>query len=176
MYVVSVLLMFFMAAGLGATAAVGVGWQFERAGLAPGHACTATPERGELETIGGSAEGSGATTVHSPDEKEYEASFTHRANEDNSRGDYTYISDPSIDGDANAIVFASVASDGESAAASYEHDIGVWYTPVAHKWAIFNQDLAAVPAGATFEVIVPHPSATSFVHRATLLNTAGNYT
>jgi len=47
---------------------------------------------------------------------------------------------------------------------------------VAHKWAIFNQDLAAVPAGATFEVVVPHPSATSFVHRATLLNTAGNYT
>ena len=98
-YAVGVLLMFFMAAGLGATAAVGVGWQFERAGLAPGHTGAPTPERGKLEKIAGSAEGSGATAVDSPNEKEYEASFTHRANEDNSRGDYTYISDPSIDGD-----------------------------------------------------------------------------
>jgi hypothetical protein len=42
-------------------------------------------------------------------------------------------------------------------------------------WAIFNQDRAAVPAGATFEVVVPRASA-KFVHLASLVNTAGNYT
>ena len=179
MYVVGVLLMFFMAAGLGAMAAVGVGWQFGQAGLGggePGHAGPATPERSKLETTGGSAEGFGATAVESPNEKEYEVSFVHRANDDNSRGDYTYIDHPSIDGDADAVVLVSLGTDlGDAGDASYEHNIGVWYTPVAHKWAIFNQDRAAVPQGSNFEVVLP-PDSTEFVHRADLSNTAGHYT
>ena len=75
---------------------------------------------------------------------------------------------PRVDGDPNAVVFASPTG-------SYDHNIGVWYEPREKKWAIFNQDRAAVPAGSAFEVVVP-PADEGFVHRADLLNIVGNAT
>ncbi len=97
-----------------------------------------------------------------------EGAFVHRATGGNSRGDYTYLSHPRVDGDPNAFVFASPTG-------SYDHNIGVWYEPREKKWAIFNQDRAAVPAGSAFEVVVP-PADEGFVHRAALLNIVGNAT
>ena len=44
-----------------------------------------------------------------------------------------------------------------------------------NKWAIFNQDMAAVPAGTAFGVVVP-PADEGFVHRAEPANTVGNAT
>ncbi len=96
------------------------------------------------------------------------AAFVHRATDANSRGDYTYLDDPRIDGDPNAVVLASPTG-------SYERNIGVWYEPQEQRWAIFNQDLAPVPAGAAFEVVVPQADEV-FVHRAALLNTVGSAT
>ncbi len=64
---------------------------------------------------------------------------------------------------------------GEQAGAVYGHNIGVWYEPTKERWAVFNQDLTAVPAGSAFEVVVP-PADRGFVHRAALLNTVGNAT
>ena len=104
----------------------------------------------------------------------------------NSRGDYTYIGDPSIDGDPNAVVIVEPTSDRESASTSastatagtraYGHNIGVWYDWAdKEKWAIFNQDRTVVAAGATFEIVVP-PASESFVHRADPGNTFGNTT
>jgi hypothetical protein len=43
------------------------------------------------------------------------------------------------------------------------------------KWAIFNQDREVIPAGTTFEVIIP-PASETFVHYAMLDNTVGNST
>jgi hypothetical protein len=129
----------------------------------------------------GAAEGTqveSSDNSSSPNDAISQASFTHRANDENSRGDYTYISQPSIDGDANAVVIVSVSptSGGESTvAASYGHHIGVWYEPVAKRWAIFNQDRVPVPPGTTFDVNIPKES-TALVHRADHLNTASNYT
>jgi len=96
------------------------------------------------------------------------AAFVHRATDANSRGDYTYLDDPRIDGDPNAVVLARPTG-------SYERNIGVWYEPERRRWAIFNQDLAAVPDGSAFGVVVP-PADEGFVHRAELLNTVGNAT
>ena len=180
-YFVGVLLVLMMAVGVGATAAVVVGWQFGRVGT--DSAETSTFEGSKLERTGPDMASEGTGTEPSDDSKSpsgavNKASFIHKADQENSRGDYTYISEPSINGDAKAIVIVSVSptSDGESTGnASYEHNIGVWYEPVARQWAIFNQDRAPVPAGAAFVVIVPQASA-GFVHRASLLNTAGNYT
>jgi hypothetical protein len=176
MYGVGVLLMFFVAIGVGATAAVVVGWQY--GWVATGSAGTNTYEESKSETTGTARASEDTATVPSSDSKNSndtagKVSFIHRATEENSRGDYTYISDPSINGDPNAVVLVSDQKDVGSA--SYEHHIGVWYESAAQKWAIFNQDRAPVPAGATFEVEVPQASAT-FVHHADLLNTAGNYT
>ena len=103
-------------------------------------------------------------------------SFVHQATDENSRGDYTYISVPIINGDPNAVVLVAPAPARDSAAsATYDHNIGVWYEPEKQKWAIFNQDLSAVPAGATFEVVIPAASE-KFVHRAEFHNTVGNST
>ena len=104
-----------------------------------------------------------------------DASFVHRSTGGNSRGDYTYLSDPSIEGDPDAVIVAVPSRDGVGSGDAYGHNVGVWFEPGKRKWAIFNQDLAAVPAGATFEVVVP-PASERFVHRAVLLNTVGNAT
>lgn len=103
--------------------------------------------------------------------------LTHTATDANSRGDYTYISHPAIDGDPNAVVLVAESTDRKNArGASYDHNIGVWYESVNEKkWAIFNQDRAAIPAGRTFEVIIP-PASETFVHYARLGNTEGNST
>ena len=94
--------------------------------------------------------------------------FVHRATDGNSPANYTILSDPRTNGDPDAVVLAEPSG-------SYERNIGVWYVPGENKWAIFNQDLAAVPAEATFEVIVP-PADEGFVHRAAPANTVGNAT
>ena len=111
-----------------------------------------------------------------PKEKNHGIAFVYRATQKNSRGDYTYISDPSIDANPNAAVLVTRASGrGGAGDGAYDHNIGVWYEPVARKWAVFNQDRAAVPAGATFKVVVPQVSR-GFVHRATPENTFANET
>jgi hypothetical protein len=176
-YAAGAILMFFVAAGVGAAVAVVVGGHFRwdvsgSAGHGAAGPGTTIFEGSDLETTGSTNTSEGTTSEHTADK----VSFVHRANDENSQGDYTYISDPSINGHPNAIVFASPTPDQKGAGtAPYRHNIGVWYNGAAHRWAIFNQDRAAVPAGASFKVIVPLASA-KFVHQADLANTAGNDT
>jgi hypothetical protein len=169
-YVVGVLLVMFVAVGMGAVAAIVVGWQSGR--IATDSAEPDKFERSTLERTG-SAGASEKTATGDSEIPTDTISFKHRATEENCRGDYTYVSDPSTNGDPKAIVL--VSDQKAAGTSSYGHNIGVWYEAGAQKWAIFNQDLAAVPSGATFEVEVPLPAAT-FVHRAGVLNTANNYT
>ena len=106
--------------------------------------------------------------VQASEERVPEAPSVHRATEENSSGDYTYLNDPEIDGDPNAVVFASPIG-------SYDHNAGVWYEPEQQKWAIFNEDRAPVPGDSTFEVIVP-PDSERFVHKATEENVSADTT
>jgi hypothetical protein len=171
-YGVGVLLVLSVAAGVGAAAAVMVGWQSGQ--VATDSSKNGTYEGGKLQTTGSARASEGTTNEPgNPDDTAPKASFVHRATEGNSREDYTYISDPDINGNPNATVI--VSNQRNEGSTSYDHHIGVWYESGARKWAIFNQDRTAVPAGATFEVEVPQPSVT-FVHQAGPLNTAGNYT
>jgi sortase A len=102
--------------------------------------------------------------------------FVHRSDEKNSRGDYTYLSDPNIDGDPNAVVLVTPTPDQESTGNGiYDHNVGVWYEPQAQRWAIFNQDRAAVPAGTNFQVVVPG-GPEKIVHRAESGNIDDNST
>lgn len=180
-YFICVLLTFAIAVGIGATAAVVVGWQFGQA--ATDSAGNGTVKGGMSETTGSDRVAEGTKVESSDDTKPpieaiSQASFAHQADNENSRGDYTYISESTIDGNADAVVIVSVSptSDSESTvAASYGHNIGVWYEPGAKRWAIFNQDRLPVPPGTTFEVNIPKEP-TAFVHRADPLNTASNYT
>ncbi|CAA9435980.1 MAG: hypothetical protein AVDCRST_MAG22-3669 [uncultured Rubrobacteraceae bacterium] len=59
--------------------------------------------------------------------------------------------------------------------ATYGHNIGVWFEPRTQRWAIFNQDRAAVPAGSIFEVFIPQRSE-RFVHRSEPANTGADST
>jgi len=176
-YVVGAFLLFLLAVGVGALAAFVLSWQFDAPpAVSVGRS---VPGSTTLETTAWEPENTAtkpSSDTDSLDGAAYEASFVHRATDGNSRGDYTYISDPSIDGKPNAVVLVSPTSDrADIGTAGYRHNIGVWYEGGAGQWAIFNQDLAAVPAGATFKVVVPKASA-GFVHYAKRQNTAGHYT
>jgi hypothetical protein len=164
-YAVGALLVFSVAAAVGAAAAVMVGWQ-------SGQVTTSSSENSTFEGSKSETTGSADEATDSGDTVR-EISFVHRATEENSRADFTYISDPGINGHPNAIVL--VSKERNNGSTSYDHHIGVWYVAGAHRWAIFNQDRTAVPAGATFRVEVPQPS-TTLVHHAGPLNTARNYT
>jgi hypothetical protein len=179
-YVAGVILLFFMALGVGAAAAAVVGWQFGQAATGgSGPAATGSAGTTMLESTAGALEETVMESSAGPNDSEGGAgatAFIHRATDENSRGDYTSITDSNIDGDPNAVVLVSPDTEREGdGAASYAHNIGVWYTPVSHKWAIFNQDLAPVPAGSTFEVALA-PASTGFVHRADPSNTASSDT
>ena len=152
-YVAGVILSFFVALGLGATAAAVVDWEFGQAATGgTGRAATESTGTNMLESTAEMPEETAREPSAGPsdgDDRAGETAFIHRATDENSRGDYTSITDSNIDGDPHAIVLISPNTQREGDdAASYGHNIGVWYTPVAHKWAIFNQDLAAVPAGS----------------------------
>jgi hypothetical protein len=188
-YIGGALLVLLVAVGVGATAGVVFGgrpeWLTSGSGDTEG---TMSAKTGEAATSKGAALETPADAQYANSEEATNPNqnanapanntvFTHTATDANSRGDYTYISHPAIDGDPDAVVLVAEGTDrGNARGASYDHNIGVWYEGANEKkWAIFNQDRAAIPAGATFEVIIP-PASETFVHYATLDNTEGNST
>jgi hypothetical protein len=192
-YVAGALLVLLVAAGVGATAGLVFEgrpeWLTSGSGATEGTVSVKTGEAGTskgagVETTGdaqyadsGEANSEEATPDQNAKAPANKTVFTHTATDANSRGDYTYISDPAIDGDPDAVVLVLPSTDrGNTRGASYDHNIGVWYEGVNEKkWAIFNQDRAAIPAGTTFEVIIP-PASETFVHYAKLDNIVGNRT
>lgn len=89
--------------------------------------------KGELESEGTTTK----TTASKPEET---TRFVHRATPENSKGDYTYLDDPALNGDPNAVVFAA-PTDARGGGEEYDHNVGVWYEGNAKKWAIFNSTL-----------------------------------
>ena len=135
--------------------------------MAPAAGGTADPKTTEEGTAPETAQG---TDGADPGE---EATFVHTATNANSRGDYTCLDHPGINGDPDAVVLVSSSEGAEGE--GYGHNVGVWYEPGKERWAIFNQDRSAVPAGSSFGVAVPAADR-RFVHRAALLNIVGNAT
>ena len=187
-YVAGTLLVLLVAVGVGATAGLLFGGRPEWLTIGSGDTeGTMSAKTGEAATSTGAALQTTGDAQHANSEEanpDHNANapankivFTHTATDTNSRGDYTYISDPAIDGDPDTVVLVVPSTDrGNARAASYDHNIGVWYEGINEKkWAIFNQDRAAIPAGRTFKVIIP-PASETFVHHAKLDNTAGNST
>ena len=70
---------------------------------------------------------------------------------------------------------ATGPSEGEEEAPTGAHNIGVWYDAEARRWAIFNQDLAPMAQGTSFDVHVLS-GGSAFVHQATAENTVGDGT
>ncbi len=83
--------------------------------------------------------------------------FTHVATAANSSGNVTTIDHPDLNGNPHAHAFVTMDWNYSGCCNSNLHNIGVYYA--ANRWRIYNQDLAAMPAGATFNVLVPKQGA-----------------
>jgi len=83
------------------------------------------------------------------------ARFVHTATATNTSGSSTYIDHPLTNENPNAIVLVTQNWNPGGISGVYnDHPIGVWYSNSAKKWSIFNQDIAAMPDGADFNVMV----------------------
>jgi hypothetical protein len=101
-------------------------------------------------------------------------SFVHRVAPDNLQGHVTIIRRPELDGKPEVMLLITPNwNPGGSGGVYNNHPIGVYYT--GQNWAIYNQDIAALPAGAAFNVeIVDDQEA--FVHQAQPETNTGNHT
>ena len=103
------------------------------------------------------------------------STFVHSATAGNIALNWTTIDSPVTNGDPDAIVHVTQNWNPSRFGGLYnDHSIGVWYDGA--RWAIFNQDLAAMQEGAFFNVSIPAADAATFVHTATAGNISGNST
>ncbi len=99
------------------------------------------------------------------------AAFVHRATAANTSGHVTTIDHPDTNDRPSAIVSVTPNWNPDGSGGTYDnHNIGVYYW--GGRWRIFNQDFAAMPANAAFNVSV----GSGFVHAATSANTSGHIT
>ena len=89
----------------------------------------------------------------------------------------TVIDHPLTNGNPSAILIVTPNYNPDNVGGTYDnHPIGVWYNAGTGTWRIFNQDLAAMPVGAAFNVIIPTAGAGVFVQTTTLANSGGETT
>ncbi|OLB80154.1 MAG: hypothetical protein AUI14_07670 [Actinobacteria bacterium 13_2_20CM_2_71_6] len=97
----------------------------------------------------------------------------HTATPANIKSNYTDIDNSAGNGKPSAIVWMTP---NYGPANVYDnHPTGVWYN--GGKWSVFNQDIAGMPDGATFNISVGAKGARAvFVHSASAGNSAADYT
>ena len=87
--------------------------------------------------------------------KPSESVFIHRATSESIAGNSTYIENRLINANPEAIIFITQNWNPGGEGGTYnDHPIGVWYDSGRQRWAIFNQDRAAIPEGAAFNVLI----------------------
>jgi hypothetical protein len=98
--------------------------------------------------------------------------FVHIVTAANIYASYTTIIDnPLTNGKPDAIILVTLNDNpGNVGGINNPHPIGVIYSN--GKWAIFNQDSAAMPVGAAFNVIIPTAGAGAFVQKTTIADTS----
>lgn len=97
--------------------------------------------------------------------------FVHTAESGNIFFNSTFIDNPLSNGNPNAIIFVSQNwNPGGGSGVFNNHNIGVWYNTTNNKWAIFNEDTALMPVGASFNVIIPSSDTDAFIHTSSPAN------
>jgi hypothetical protein len=105
--------------------------------------------------------------------KASKSAFSVHATSSNSSGDYVIINSPLTNGHPNALI--QVTQNYEPSSVSNPHTVGVRYFKVRRRWAIFNEDGAAMAHKASFNVLIGN--AVSNGGKAALLTaTAANKT
>lgn len=89
-------------------------------------------------------------------EAAFDAGLVHRATSDNISANSTYLDDPLINDNPDAILYVTQNWNprGDETGIYNDHPVGVWYDSGRERWAIFNQDREAMPDGAAFNVAV----------------------
>ena len=123
--------------------------------LLPGDAARVGPQG----TEGGNKNPARAATVDEEGEEPEAAvlpgsAFVHRATPENVSDNSTYVDDPRTNGHPDAVLSVTQNWNPGGGGTYNDHPVGVWYDAGAGKWAIFNQDRAAMPEGAAFNVVV----------------------
>lgn len=81
------------------------------------------------------------------------------------------------DSHPNSIYLATANWNPNGVGGVYDnHPIGVWYDAWRADWAVFNQDQAAMPLGAAFNMCPLGAASNCYVHHASAANSAGDYT
>jgi hypothetical protein len=109
----------------------------------------------------------------------YDIRFLHVATADNTVGAVTYLNHPQLNENPSAVFFVTKNGNagGGFSGTINEHHIGVWYNGTAGRWAIINQDLASMPVGSDYNILIPgYGGFNKFVHTVTSGNQSGNYT
>ncbi len=91
--------------------------------------------------------------------------FQHISNPSKSNSNSTFLDAAGLNNNPNAIIIIEADA---NARASNPHPIGVWYD--GSKWAVFNQDKAAMPAGVTFNITWKNADANTFYQRSSSAN------
>lgn len=106
--------------------------------------------------------------------------FVQTATTGNITGDYTLLSSSQTNGHPDVqLQVTSVWNPGGHGGTYDPHPIGVFYNSDAGAWAVFNEDGAAMPAGAAFDVMVgqkPSNGGTSSVLTTTPADQSGDTT
>ena len=78
--------------------------------------------------------------------------YTHIATASNTTANWTELDNKDTNNNPNAFVVVTPNRSSSPGNVVDNHPVGVWYDGMAGKWAIFNQDRAAMPVGAAFNV------------------------
>lgn len=86
----------------------------------------------------------------------------------------TSLNQPLTNDNPNALVFVTQNWNPPGGAFVYnDHEPGVFFGYSTQRWEIFNEDLANMPEGASFNIWIPPVDARSFVHTSRPANSAG---
>lgn len=77
--------------------------------------------------------------------------YTHTSTSVSVSGDSTLLSAPAVSGNTLVVVTPNY-NPGGVGGAYHNHNIGAWYSGLAQKWYIFNQDSASMSVGHSFNV------------------------
>ncbi len=94
--------------------------------------------------------------------------FVHVSGEKNIGGNSTFLNEEGLNNNPNAIIIVEA---DENARVANPHPVGVWYT--GSQWAVFNQDIAAMPPGVKFTITWSNPDNNSFYQKFSKENQSG---
>ena len=81
--------------------------------------------------------------------------FVHTATTKNTSGAVTYVNSTQTNGNPNAQLLITPNNDPNGAnSVNNDHPVGAFYSTTKKKWAILNEDAAAMTVGAHFNVMV----------------------